>query len=482
MSDEPLSKLRRFQLQVKSLFDDSVSALQEESALPRLHRFARFWILVVQSFLKNRCAVRATALAYTTLLAIVPVLAVVVSISTSLLKTESGKGQIDTLINNIIERAAPQLGLVSDAEATYKDFNPADWGQEDRPKIGTDAPVRTKSDARQMVRGFINSSINNVNSGALGATAMIGVIFVGISLLSNIETTLNDIWGVSRGRSWVARIIQYWAVLTLGPILLVAATSLDIGGGTAVVQGLLKDSPVTSLFLKLIPTVLMTVAFGLFYKLMPNTPVNWSAAFVGGFVSAGLLGLNNAFNEVYFGQVVKNSKIYGGLGALPIFLIGIYLSWLIILFGAQVAYAFQNRKAYRNERLAESVNEDSLEFIALRLMNALARHFASGNGAMAISALSAELGVPGRLIMRVLNPLLKAGLVVEVQTPVFGFTPGRPLESISYMDILEAIRTQNGRALPVTDPVIRARLESIRSAERETASAITLAIVSRSNS
>jgi membrane protein len=482
MSDEPLSKLRRFQLQVKALFDDSISALNEESALPRLHRFARFWIMVVQSFLKNRCAVRATALAYTTLLAIVPVLAVVVSISTSLLKTESGKGQIDTLINTIIERAAPQLGLVSDAEASYKDFNPSDWGLEDLSKPGSDAPVRTKSDARQKVRGFINSSISNVNSGALGATAMIGVIFVGISLLANIETTLNDIWGVSRGRSWVARIIQYWAVLTLGPILLVAATSLNIGAGTTAVQGFLKDSPVTAFLLKLVPTVLMTIAFGLFYKLMPNTPVNWSAAFFGGFVSAGLLGLNNAFNEVYFGQVVKNSKIYGGLGALPIFLIGIYLSWLIILFGAQVAYGFQNRKAYRNERLAESVNEDSLEFVALRLMNVLAQNFGGGKGATTIAALSAELGVAGRLLTRVLDPLLKGGLVVEVQTPVSGFSPGRPLESISYMDILEAIRTQNGRPLPVNDPTVRERLASIRAAERKTASAITLAAVIRPNS
>lgn len=478
MSDEPLSKLRRFQQQVKALFEDHPGGMREESALPRLHRFARFWIMVVQSFLKNRCAVRATALAYTTLLAIVPVLAVVVSISTSLLKTETGKDQIESLIEKAIDKAAPQLGLVSDAEASYKGFNPSEWD----PELASTADAskaQTKADARAKVRKFINESISNVNSGALGATAMIGVFFIGISLLANIETTLNDIWGVTRGRSWVARIVQYWAVLTLGPILLLAVTSLDIGAGTSAMKGFLKDSPFTSFLLNLAPLFLMTLGFGLFYKLMPNTSVQWSAALVGGVVSAGLLGLNGAFNQIYFGQVVRNSKIYGGLGALPIFLVGIYLSWLVILFGAQVAYAFQNRRAYRNERLAESVNEDSLELVALRLMNVLARRFDTGRGATAVGALSTELGVPGRLVLRVLNPLAKAGLVVEVQTPVSGFTPGRPLESISYMDILEAVRTQIGRPLATDDPVVQARLESIRSAERETASAITLAAAVR---
>lgn len=466
MSDEPISKLRRFQQQIQALFDDSPASAAEEAALPRLQRFVRFWIMVVQTFLKNRCMVRATALAYTTLLAIVPVLAVVVSISTSLLKTESGRDTVDTFINDMIERAAPQLGLMTEPDLAAP-------GE-------AEVAERTKSDARQKVRGFINDSIQNVNSGALGATAMIGVFFVGISLLANIETTLNDIWGVMRGRSWVARVIQYWAVLTLGPILLLAATSIDIGSGTSAVKDILKGSPVTSFLLGLAPLVLMTLAFGLFYKLMPNTAVHWGAAFLGGLVAAGLLGLNSAFNEIYFGQVVKNSKIYGSLGALPIFLIGIYFSWVIILFGAQVAYAFQNRRAYLHERLAESVNEDSLEFVALRMMNSMARRFDSGQGASPVSMLSNELGVPGRLVMRALSPLLKAGLVIEVQTPVPGFTPGRPLESISYMDILVAIRTQSGRQLAATDPAVRSRLESIRAAESETASAITLASAIRS--
>lgn len=475
MPDEPLSKLRRFQQQVKALFDDHPVGPNEESALPRLHRFARFWIMVVQSFLKNRCPVRATALAYTTLLAIVPVLAVVVSISTTLLKTESGQGQIDALINSAIEKAAPQLGLVTEAES-FDEVGPPAEGE---AGAAVSAVPRTKADARHKVRSFIDDSIRNVNSGALGATAMIGVFFVGISMLANIETTLNDIWGVSRGRSWVARIVQYWAVLTLGPILLLAATSIDLGSGTSYVKGFLKDSPVTAFFIQLVPAVIMTLGFGLFYKLMPNTAVHWSAALVGGFTTACLLGLNGAFNEIYFGQVVKNSKIYGGLGALPIFLAGIYLSWVMVLFGAQVAYAFQNRKSYLQERLAESVNEDSLEFVALRLMNVLATRFGTGKGVSSVDSLSAALGVPGKLVLRALNPLLKAGLVIEVQTPPSSFTPGRPLESISYMDILEAVRTQVGRPLTATDPEVRRRLESIRAAERETASAITLDTVVR---
>ena len=105
----------------------------------------------------------------------------------------------------------------------------------------------------------------------------------------------------------------------------------------------------------------------LIYRLMPATKVLWSAALVGGAVGGTLPQLNNLFSVIYVSRVLTYSKIYGSLGAVPIFLVGLYFSWIIILFGAQVAYAFQNRTAYVQEKQAETINQRGREFVALRM-------------------------------------------------------------------------------------------------------------------
>lgn len=471
--------------------------IHDEEKLPLHERLKRFWTMVIQNFIQNRCPVRATALAYTTLLSLVPLLAVVVSISTSLLKTEEGDKRIDAAIDLAIEKLAPQLGLVPQgtnvAASLEMDDDPFAefFSDADEPTTGPSvatppakSPGQTEAqaDARAKVSGFIKDSIKNVNSGALGATAIIGVIFVGISLLANIETTLNDIWGVTRGRTWFARVVQYWAVLSLGPLLLLVAASITVSAQTAWVQEFFKE-PVVKLLFKLLPLVIVTCGLAVFYKLMPNTRVEWRAAFVGGLVGALLWGLNNQLNVLYFGQVVRNSKIYGSLGILPIFLIGLYLSWLMLLFGAQVAYAFQNRKAYLHERLADSVNHVTREFIALRLMTAVAKRFHEGKAPPALSELSDQLAVPSRLLLRIIQPLMKSGLIVEVRNASSAFAPGRPLESISYGDILHSIRSATGQDLSTREgperEKVKHELERIRQAEEQAANGVTLATVVR---
>ncbi len=474
---------------------DPGELVHDEDKLPFHERAKRFWMMVIQNFIQNRCPVRATALAYTTLLSLVPLLAVIVSISTSLLKTDEGKKRIEAAIDLAIEKMAPQLGMVpqgtnATANAEMDDDDPlVDFFSDSEepavaaPAAKTVARTGAQADARAKVSSFIKSSIDNVNSGALGATAIIGVIFVGISLLANIETTLNDIWGVTRGRTWFARVVQYWAVLSLGPVLLLVAASIAVGAQTDWVQEFFKQ-PIVKLLFKILPLGIVTVGLAVFYKLMPNTRVEWKAAFVGGAVAALLWGVNNQLNVLYFGQVVRNSKIYGSLGILPVFLVGLYLSWLMLLFGAQVAYAFQNRKAYLHERLADSVNHVTREFIALRLMTSVARSFDAGKAPPALTELSDQLAVPSRLLLRIIQPLMKSGLIVEVRNSAAAFAPGRPLESISYSDILQSIRSASGQNLATREGPEREKvqheLDRIREAEAQAAAGVTLASVVRS--
>src|SRR5204863_2327036 len=133
-------------------------------------------------------------------------------------------------------------------------------------------------------------------------------------------------------------------------------------------------------------------------QLMPNTKVHWKAALVGGAVAGVLWVANGQANALFASRVVSASKIYGSLSAIPIFLFGLYLSWTILLFGAQVSYAFQNRRAYVQEKQADSVNQRAREFIALRLITFVAQKFHRGEKPPRAGEMADALAVSSRLI------------------------------------------------------------------------------------
>ena len=235
---------------------------------------------------------------------------------------------------------------------------------------------------------------------------------------------------------------------------------------------------------KLLPLVVLWLAFALFYEIVPNTKVRFDAALVGGFVGGSLWHLNNVFGFLYVSRVVSNSQIYGKLGLLPVFMAGLYFSWVILLFGAQVAYAFQNRKSYLQDKLVENVNQRGREFIALRLMTCIGQRFQNGQPPVTIQEISAELGIPTKLAQQVLQTLLAAKLIVEVAGNENGYSPARPLDAITAHHILRAMRTGGGQELPLRDGPVRAEIlgefARIEEAEQIAASSITmLALVNR---
>ncbi len=460
MANETFKKL---QAGAQALLDERAMVAQGDARVPALQRFVHFWLLVGRSFVRNRCPVRASALAYTTLLALIPLLAVVVSVSSSLLKKE-GEEPIKQLIEKLVANVAPQLDLVSKTD-------------------GMDETSGRKELAKK-----ISDFIGNIRSGALGVSGMLALVFVAISLLSTIEVAFNDIWGVARGRSWFARVVNYWAAITLGPLILILAVGLTTGPHFETTQRLLGKLPfLGDLLFQLLPFVILSGAFTVFYQLMPNTRVHWRAALVGGVVGGCLWQFNNLFNVLYVSRVVTYSKIYGSLSIIPLFLIGLYFSWLIVLFGAQVAYAFQNRRAYVQEKLAESVSQRDREFVALRVMTTVARRFQLGAKPPTGSELADALGVPTRLVSQVVQALVPAGLLIEVAGAETGYAPARPLTEITAQDILHALRAGHGQALATRDDperlVAQSAFDNIQQVERSAASAVTLqALVDRKQS
>ena len=466
-----------------------------EGELGRFERFAHFWVLVGKSFVRNRCPVRAAALSYAALLALIPMLAVAISVTSSLLKGE-GEEKIYAVIDKLVSNVMPPATLNTSGAAVSLNLGPA----MSVPLTPTNAVVETNAvaagaggsggdervlAAQKEAAQYIHQFIKNTRSGALGVVGMLLLVSVAIRMLVNIEATFNDIWGVTRGRSWLWRIVLYWATITLVPLAIIAAMGLAGGPHFQTTRNLVAQMPfIGGLFFQFLPLAVLWLTFAAVYELMPNTRVRFSAALVGGIVGGSLWHLNNMFGFLYVSRVVSNSKIYGSLGLVPVFMIGLYFSWLILLFGAQVAYAFQNRSVYLQDKLAENVNQRGREFIALRLMTCIAQRFQRGQPPVTLQQISAELGVPTRLAQQILQTLIAARLVTEIAGAEAAYVPARPLEAINAYHILHALRAGGGQEPPLRDGPARAEVYGefarIEEAERRAAASVTmLALVNR---
>lgn len=451
MADDALSRLKELFTGAHAVWHGHSDVVEDEARLSRPQAFIHFWVLTVKSFIRNRVPVRASALAYSSLLALVPMLALVVSIAFGFLRGDEGQKHIQNFIHYIVSAVVPSAGTSVEADKTVKD---------------------------------IQDFVKNQQTSAVSASAALMLVFIAIMMLARIEDTFNDIWGVSRGRNWFARVTQYWAALTLGPVLFILVIGLTSSTELESFKTTLAEMPlgigvVTSFFFKFLPFGILSVGFAVFYALLPNTKVEWQAALAGGVVGGCLWQLNNLLSVLYVSRVVSNNKVYGSLGMVPVVMVGLYFSWLILLFGAQVAYSFQNRRAYFQEKQVENLDQRSREFIGLRLMVEIARRFQAGEPPASGTVLSETLGVPTRLTGRILASLTSGRLLAESGQGGMTYLPARPLEQITCHDVLQALRTaRNGGVATREDATreqVRQQCERIQAAEKAAAADVTLA-------
>jgi len=178
-----------------------------------------------------------------------------------------------------------------------------------------------------------------------GKLTLVGAFFfllTALLLLTSIETSFNDIWGVKKGRSFTARITVYWAMISLGPLLMGASLSVS----TYIFSysfGVSIADQVTSIGLKLLPFLLEALAFMLLYLVMPNVRVSVAHALVGAVVASLLFELTKRGFALYLVNFSNYEVIYGALSTLPIFLIWVYLSWMVTLIGAEVVAVLQQK-------------------------------------------------------------------------------------------------------------------------------------------
>jgi membrane protein len=490
MSKKSLARLIRIVTGTFGAAKNEIFSLDHN--LTRFEKFVHFWMLACRSYVRNRCPVRAAALSYTTLLALIPTLAVAMSVSSIFLKSQ-GEDQIGNFIEEFIGHIVPEdLGSnAMDIDVEWELAEPVEIGPQPVPNVvtlDTNAPAvdaaSLATDARvvavkQRAAAQIRHFIQNTYTGTLGTVGAIFLICTAILMLVRIEDTFNDIWGVTQGRTWLARVGIYWTTMSLGPLLLMGALGIASGPRFDRTRELIKVVPFLEPVISFIlPVVLISITFALFYKLMPNTKVHFRAAFMGGALAGTAWYLFNQFNLYLGSRAVTASKIYGSLFLLPLLMVGLYGVWVIVLFGAQVAYAFQNRESYMQERIAENVNQRGREFVALRLMTSIAQNFNRGLPPASVAQMSRELGIPSKLVQQVLQTLLVAKLVVEVRGAETGYAPARPIETINCHHILLAMRATQGQELVTREEPVREEVfgefARIQAAEKAAAAGVSM--------
>lgn len=448
MADSLIQRWRRFQSLATELVEGRIDSLSGWREGDFLRRLGWFGATVWKGFAANRCLARAAALAYATVLALVPLLAIALSVSTFVLK-EDRPQRIAGFIDRLVATVAPQLSLTQGSNT---------------------------SDRAKLVQA-IQDGINRVESGALGIAAFAAFAVIAISLLSTVEGTFNDIWSVRRSRNWFVRTVFYWAFLTLGPLFLFTVVGITGAGELAKLE---KSIEGLALFRGHAPFLISLLAFcgicSLLYFVLPNTRVDWRAALLGGAVAGTVLQLNNHFSAVYVSRVLTTHQIYGSLSIIPLFLFGLYLSWSIILLGAQVAACFQNRDELSYREMYWRGSRDR-ETAALRLMTRIGARFRAGEEPPSVFELAKEIDQPRQLVRDLLSTLAQAQLIRPTNDPAL-FLPARPLEAITVHDVFVALRDPHGSKRGGGDSPFNRhlveRLDAIAAEERRAAESLSL--------
>jgi membrane protein len=288
----------------------------------------------------------------------------------------------------------------------------------------------------------INGSISNIHAGAVGGIGIVLLLYTAISLLTTVEESFNHIWGIRRGRTFFWRCIIYWGVITLGPVVFMTSLAATTFVDSSSLMAWIRENGrfINAGLLALMPFAFAWFGFAFLYYFMPNTRVQWRAAFAGGIIGGTLWeGAKHGYIWYNTHLVGGTYAIYGAIAAVPIFLLWIYLSWAIVLFGAEFAFAFQNVRTYRREIAAEPPSPAAQEELSLLALLFIARDYAAGRTPVTVRQIGEAFNVPVRFANDILFRLGAAGLVREVTGPEPAYVPGRDAAAITVKEVLDAV-------------------------------------------
>jgi membrane protein len=362
--------------------------------------FLRLLYKLGQEFLNGEITRRASSLVFTTLLTLVPVLAV----SFAVLKAFGVHNMLGPFLSNFLE------------------------------------PLGEKGDRLAFA---IVRYVNRINVGLLGTIGLASLVYTVTNTIQQVESAFNYLWQINEKRNLLERFRDYMSVLLIGPVLIFSALGITTSiMSNTIVQKITSVEPFgTALFLlgKILPYFLISAAFTLMYYLLPYTKVKWKSALVGG-VSAGILWEAGSWAFAHFIVTsMKYSAIYSGFAIILLFMIWLYYNWLILLTGSKVSFyhQFPVLLSIRDDRMVYS--EWYMQRIAIILMYLIGYNYFHGKPGWTLPALMERLQIPKVAVQDILEGLEKKGLILRVDTDKT-FVPSRDLETIRLSEIVNSVR------------------------------------------
>lgn len=391
----------------------------------QLSRILRYPYALIRDVARGDLTLRAMSLIYTTLLSVVPLIA----LSFSVLKG---------------------LGYHRDLEPVLYNF------------------LEPLGDKAYELTGQVMSFVDNVRSGVLGSIGLIFLLYTVISMVQKVEESFNFIWRVEQPRSFGRRFSEYLSVMVVGPAVIVAAIGLLASmTNSSTMRSLSAYEPFGSmliLFGKLTPYLLVIGVFTFMYAFVPNTRVRLRAALIGG-VAAGIGWV--ATGLVFASFVTTSGRtmvIYAGFAIVIVALIWLYVSWLVLLLGAQLAFYVQNPQYLRPGRGEIQLNSSLRERVALSIMYLIVHDFGSARPRWSTNRIAEHLDLPGAALGPIMTALEQRGLLIVAEDDTW--LPARDPAVTELADVLDAVR--NDRAGPRLGRIrdITPAVEAARSAEQ----------------
>jgi Predicted membrane protein len=368
-------------------------------------RSLRIAMLALRGFKEDNVAIRASALSFFTTIAIVPIFAMFFGIA---------KG----------------FNLESNLESFLR------------------AKFEGQQEVLTWIMNFSNSLLEKTMGGLLAGAGFIVLLWSVLRVFTSIELSFNAIWHLEKGRNLTRKFSDYFSLILVVPILLIASSSANVFLATTL-HSIAKQyqlfgyiAPIFLFLLKLIPYLLVGILFTIVYLVMPNTKVNFKAALIAGIVAG------SAFELVQWGYIFfqvgmsRNNAIYGSFAALPLFMVWQQISWIIVLVGAEISFAIQNAHLFEYEYEIENVSNNDRRTLSVLLMVRIVKQHIAGATPYTSEVLAEELKLPIRMVRLLLGNLVKGNLLVETYTDdpkSRGYVPAISDESITICKIYETL-------------------------------------------
>lgn len=402
----------------------------------------RIFFIMLHEFFESEISLRASALTYSIVLSMVPLLA----LSTALLKGMGGGDQLKTAAYRFIEQIEPGYNPGADSEETGPATAPGGPAKEttDRNTPAAEAPGGAPPSLAGHLRNAVDTIFDYVektNFAAIGAFGIIGLLVAVVLLMSTIEDALNAIWHSRRSRSLLRKVMDYLALLILLPV------SINIAiAGEAVLASpeimarlhiLVPSDWAVTMLLKLLPFLFVILTLMVMYMFFPTDRVSTGAAFIGALFGGIFWFLVQKGYILLQIGVSRYNAIYGSFATVPLFLVWVHLGWTFILLGAGLAYAVQNRNRYSLP--GSRVSPQRALQIAFDILNTVYVHFAGKTPTSENDLIRANPGYQPGDIREITEQLLSGGLLHRTADPAISYLPAAPAETIEARQVVRLI-------------------------------------------